>query len=216
MSLFVESCLQRSFAYLHLVCHARQVLSLEIPSFWKLFSQIVTATAACILLAVHLLIEPAIADPRLEARPEVYDGDSLIFSEMETRLEHIDAPELDQPCWRYGRRWRAGLDSAAFLSGLVTSGRLECTSKGWDRYHRPLVECLVNGEEIGRIMVKEGMAFAFCADPPECKRYSGRYLPEEAEAREARRGIWQGHCEKPWLYRRKAGYGAKSRPGKAK
>jgi len=157
-----------------------------------------------------LVAATAVADPRIEGvRPEVYDGDSLIFSEMETRIEHIDAPELDQSCWRYGQRWRAGLDAAAFLSGLVASGRLECSSKGWDRYHRPLVECSINGEEIGRIMVREGWAFAFCVDPPACTRYSGRYRAEEAEAREVKRGMWQGWCQKPWIYRRQAAYGAK-------
>ncbi len=50
-------------------------------------------------------------------------------------------------------------------------------------------------------MVREGLAWAFV-------KYSQSYVQQEAEARLARVGIWQGDAEPAWVYREKRWAGA--------
>lgn len=44
-------------------------------------------------------------------------------------------------------------------------------------------------------MVRSGMALAY-------RYYSDRYVPDEAEARAGRLGIWAGEFMSPWEWRR--------------
>ena len=65
---------------------------------------------------------------------------------------------------------------------------------GYDAYERALAVCNIPGAEINGEMVRRGWALAF-------RRYSERYLPEEAEAKRAGAGLWSGSFEAPWDWR---------------
>lgn len=121
------------------------------------------------------------------------DGDSLRLDGVEIRLMGIDAPEFDQPCFREGRPWRCGPAARAHLARALAQGEANCVSNQRDRYGRALARCSVNGVEINAAMVREGMAFA----------YGDAYRREQAEARDARRGLWAGPpAESPQEWRR--------------
>lgn len=151
-------------------------------------------SVAAALAAVVLI---AAAPPPLEGTGQAKDGDGLILQGHEIRLAGIDAPEWNQACERAGTaKWMAGREATAALASLLAAAPVTCHDTGERSYRRIVAVCYRNGEDLGLVMVRLGWAF----DAP---KYShGRYAAAESEARAAGRGIWQGHCEKPWDWRR--------------
>ncbi len=125
----------------------------------------------------------------------VVDGDTLRIGERRIRLHGIDAPERAQSCADAGgRRWRCGEEARAALERLLGGARPACAERDRDRYGRSVAVCSVGGRDLNRAMVAAGWAVAYT-------RYSRDYAGEEAAARRARRGVWQGAFERPDAYR---------------
>ena len=77
----------------------------------------------------------------------------------------------------------------------MTEGRpITCKGDEHDRYGRLLGVCSVGGVEINRTLVREGLAWAFV-------KYSRTYVPEEQEARRAKRGVFATENTPPWDFR---------------
>lgn len=153
-------------------------------------------TAPLILAAIFVLAAtPALAD--LSGQGQVVDGDGLHVEGREIRLAGIDAPERDQACTRPGQdKWMAGREASAVMASLLAAAPVACHDTGERSYKRIVAVCYRDGEDIGLTMVRLGWAF----DNP---KYShGRYAAAEAQARQAGRGVWQGACEKPWIWRK--------------
>ena len=133
---------------------------------------------------------------RARGRARVIDGDSLYVNGVKVRLHGIDAPEYRQTC-RDGKGWRraCGKMAAAHLRRLVRGAIVHCRRVSTDRYHRMVAVCKVNGEDIGRRMVRDGWAVAYV-------RYSRAYVADERAARAARRGIWRWRFVPPHVWRR--------------
>lgn len=128
---------------------------------------------------------------RVEGEGRALDGDSLRVDGVEIRLAGIDAPELGQTCQRDGQDWRCGEAARAALQRMLREGRAACAGSEQDRYGRLLAVCTVKGTEINAALVRAGMAVAF-----------GKYGREEAEARDARKGVWAGPFQAPAAWRR--------------
>lgn len=125
----------------------------------------------------------------------VIDGDTLEIDHQRIRLEGIDAPETAQTCGRrWFGRWACGTGAAKTLARLVAGHPITCRSKGGDKYGRMLGVCYVGETDINAEMVRTGFAWAFV-------KYSDTYVAEEAKAREAKAGIWQGEAEPAWIFR---------------
>ncbi len=132
----------------------------------------------------------------VRGRARVIDGDSLRVNGMEIRLHGIDAPELRQTCRdERGHRYACGRRAKAYLRRLVASRDVSCRRVATDRYGRMVALCMVDGEDIGRRMVRDGWAVAFV-------RYSRHYVGDERMARRARRGLWRGRFIPPATWRR--------------
>jgi endonuclease YncB( thermonuclease family) len=124
----------------------------------------------------------------------VHDGDTLTVlvgkQQVKVRLADIDAPELRQP---YGGRSKESLAALCFQEAakLVQTAR--------DRYGRAVgrVECA--GMDASVHQVATGMAWVF-------PRYAPKDSPLyrlEAEAKLARRGLWEDSgAVPPWEWRR--------------
>lgn len=158
---------------------------------------------------VLLVITPQALAQTLFGTVRVIDGDSLMMGSTEIRLESIDAPEWDQVCHRGEplRRYRCGLQAKDALIGLIAGRPVDCegvvqpNGTVRDTYGRFLGLCRnAAGVVINGWMVLRGHALAF-------RRYSLEYVPQEDEARDARRGMWAGPSMAPWDWRlaRKAG-----------
>jgi endonuclease YncB( thermonuclease family) len=135
--------------------------------------------------------EPA----RVVGIASVVDGDTLDLGAIRIRLHGIDAPEAGQSCRRAsGRSWQCGTAATNRLAELAEGESVECLALDRDAYGRVIGECWHGEINLNATLVEEGLAWAFI-------RFSDDYAGIEAEARAARRGIWDGESETPWDYR---------------
>jgi micrococcal nuclease len=123
----------------------------------------------------------------------VHDGDTVWCLDDDkvrhkVRLFGIDAPEIGQPF---------GTKSRDRLAELIKGREVEVEGHGHDRYGRPLARLEIDGQDVDRQMVLDGMAWHF-------KRYSNdaTLAAAEVEARAARRGLWADRQPMPpWEWR---------------
>lgn len=147
------------------------------------------------------------ADPRAQvaAVPQpgtverVVDGDTLRVvldsgGLATLRLLAIDAPESGQ---------EGGAEARDFVAARVCGAAVSWRSHGQDRYGRTVASVEVGGEDLGVLLVREGLAW-------RVKRYlegapadlRAAYEAAWNEARAARRGLWAGDPQPPWEWRR--------------
>jgi endonuclease YncB( thermonuclease family) len=135
----------------------------------------------------------------------VVDGDTIEIGTTRIRLEGIDAPEAGQTCKRkWIGTWSCGSAAISALAKLVTGQVVACDSRGLDKYGRTLGVCFVGTQDINAEMVRQGYAWAFV-------KYSDSYVKEEAAAKAAGIGIWQGEAVPPWDYRAQRWAGAEQK-----
>ncbi len=146
-----------------------------------------------ILMAALLL---AMAGPALPAEIVVTDGDTFRLDRTIYRLDGIDAPEVDQTCLNQrGEVWPCGVAARDRLSAHIGTRAVHCEDKGPDPVykHRQLGICSIEGEAttLNEWLVREGWAIRF---EPSAK---ARFAAEEADARQNRRGLWEGCFAEP-------------------
>ena len=123
----------------------------------------------------------------------VLDGDTLDVlvdkKPVRVRLANIDAPETKQA---FGTRSRQTLRAATFQKNVTV------LSSSVDRYGRAIGTVLVDGQDINKSMVAQGMALVYR------KYLSDRgYLAIEASAKAARLGLWADpEPIPPWEWRK--------------
>jgi micrococcal nuclease len=155
-----------------------------------------TVGVASLLIALAALAaEPPKPPVLLSAKvTKVNDGDSIEVM-LETgagrvRLSAIDTPEYDQP---------HGAESSAALKSLLPAGsaiELEVVTQDQFRRIVAVVWLQTAGERVNvnEKMLREGHAWAY-------RRYmrDARFCDVEAEARDAKRGLW-AHPVGDWIY----------------
>lgn len=119
------------------------------------------------------------------------DGDSLNIDGERLRLFGLDAPELEQNCFKGRASWPCGQRSKRHLANLIKGQVLVCESRGRGRYDRPLVICSTDELNINVTMVESGWAVDY-----------GGYYSEEIRARKSKNGVWQGTFETPEQWRK--------------
>jgi endonuclease YncB( thermonuclease family) len=166
------------------------------------------------LLAIALVLLGgfyAVSRPRVERAPPqrqpplvgqawIVDGDSIRMAGRSIRLDGIDAPEWDQTCLDAGgRSWRCGGAATRALRERTRGQTVSCRPRALDHYGRTLAVCaLADGSDLNAWLVRQGFAIA--------SGFAGTYAAEQAEAKAARRGIWDGTFISPADWRRqKAG-----------
>ena len=156
----------------------------------RFFDLLLTAILFALICLVIVRLEQ-FSMRKQDGVPTVADGDTLVFNGSKVRLEGIDAPEFSQTCRNGAGDYPCGRQSRGFLVKLVSGKPVSC--EGWqnDKYGRLLVQCRAGTTEINREMVLQGHAVAY-----------GDFEGEEAQARLAKRGIWQGDFQRPSIYRK--------------
>ena len=150
------------------------------------------------VLLLLLATSPALAG-EIQGRASVIDGDTLEIHGRRLRINGIDAPESRQSCGRAdGTAYRCGQAAALALADRIGEAVVSCQTHSADRYHRSLATCYVDGEDLGRWMVRNGHALAY-------RKYSAIYVPDGDEAMRARLGLWQGRFLPPWQWRARRG-----------
>src|SRR5262249_59842712 len=80
------------------------------------------------------------------------------------------------------------------LKALTAGRSVICDDRGRDRYGRTIARCAVAGADLGAIMVREGMAWAFV-------RYSSDYVEQEQRAKADGLGVHAHACVPAWEWR---------------
>ena len=172
-------------------------------SFKRLVARQLAGLAVAGLLVFPLITfvgdhTKATSSPVLTGPVRVMDGDSIVLGETRIRLEGIDAPETTQTCGlRTSGQWRCGEGALRQLIKLINNRPVLCTDLGLDKYRRTLGRCFAGNTNLNAEMVRTGYAWAFV-------RYSQTYVVQEAEAKAAHAGIWQGEAQPAWEYRARA------------
>lgn len=141
-----------------------------------------------VLGAVALL---ALASGASAQTASISDGDTLKLRGTTYRLWGIDAPEAKQTC---PDGWAAGRMATTRLQELISGRTVICQEKSRDRYGRTVAVCRAGGEDIGAILVREGLAWAFV-------RYNADYVDQEARAKADRLGVHAHGCAPAWEWR---------------
>lgn len=133
--------------------------------------------------ALAVLVGGMAAAAELEGTVRVVDGDTLRLGGETVRLHGIDAPETDQRCGGDAApTWQCGVWVTREVQARYDGSRATCTVLDRDRYGRAVARCVVDGRDIGRTLVHDGLAFAY-------RRYSMDYDLEEKGAAIAERGL---------------------------
>ena len=152
---------------------------------------IVTLLGAVAVVA--LTIAPSHAD--LYGEAEVFDGNTLMIGGQKVRLYGVDAPELEQTCEWPDEEIECGKNSKSRMLDLVSGiGGIACKPRGRDNTGQWIAICYADGSDIGRTMVKAGWAMAD-------RQQSLNYIRTKHRAKNAKRGMWKGEFEPPWVWR---------------
>lgn len=121
----------------------------------------------------------------------ITDGDTIKQGGATYRLWGIDAPEAKQDC---PDGWPAGRMAKTRLLELTAGRPVVCEVRDHDRYGRNIAICRASGEDLGALMVQQGMAWAFT-------RYSRDYVAHETRAKAASLGVHAHNCLPAWEWR---------------
>lgn len=125
----------------------------------------------------------------------VIDGDTFEVGDVTVRLLGIDAPEARQTCPREsGEEWFCGAWVSQEVRARYQDKFAECQTIEKDRYGRSVATCDVAGKDVGRVLVQEGLAFAY-------RKYSMAYDLDEKAAVVNGRGLHAFEVMPPADYR---------------
>jgi endonuclease YncB( thermonuclease family) len=138
--------------------------------------------------------------PGWAASAIVKDANNIQVGDVTYRLDGIDAPELDQTCIDdQADPWTCGVETREQLTKLISGKPVHCDDLGLDKIFkkRHIGLCTVEGEatSLNQELVRQGFALDF---EPSAK---GRFLQDEAGARDARLGLWKGCFVAPQEFR---------------
>jgi endonuclease YncB( thermonuclease family) len=143
---------------------------------------------------------PLFASPAWAAGVTVRDGGTIQLGDVIYHLDGIDAPELDQVCINeQADPFSCGIEARDHLVKLIAGRPIRCDDLGPDKaFHRRHIGlCIVEGEtdSLNVQLVAQGFAMDF---EPSAK---GRFLQDEASARDGRKGLWTGCFVAPQDFR---------------
>ena len=136
---------------------------------------------------------------------KVTDGDTIKIDTFKIRLDGIDAPEKKQKCKRpyltifmftFYEDYSCGQKSTEALIKKINDQKITCKIFDVDYFKRLIGECYKRKTNLNAWLVSNGHAVAF-------RKYSKKYVSQELQAKENKKGMWQGKFEYPWDYRKK-------------
>ncbi|MGH1415920.1 MAG: thermonuclease family protein [Pelagimonas sp.] len=147
------------------------------------------------LVLICGVISANIASGEISGPLRVKDADTIDVAGTSVRLHAIDAPEVKQRCGGPGQPvWACGVWSKAQAQALFEGQVASCEQLDTDRYGRVVARCWVNGQDMARVLVRDGLAFAF-------RKYGWDYDLEEKAAAIAGRGLHSTGIVEPAQYR---------------
>lgn len=152
------------------------------------------------LLAFLLVLQPiSAAENQISGKVvKVSDGDTVTLlvndtENIKVRLSEIDAPETNQP-------W--GSKSKQALTLLIATKTVTVSSTGKDRYGRTLGTIYLHHENINKLMVQKGNAWAYAKYVKDQE-----YFRLQEQAKKQKVGLWslsKDQITPPWEWRNKS------------
>ena len=136
--------------------------------------------------------------PDISGSGRAVSGDTIRIGGQLVQLAGVEAPEISQVCRdKRNRAWRCGQRARSVLRRIVGGGKITCTDVTGAEGGRFQATCSTAKGDIAEQLVKKGYAFA------EGSIFK-TYADVEAEAHQAKRGIWQGEAQRPADFRAKS------------
>ena len=141
----------------------------------------------------------------ISGNAQIIDGDTIKINSKKIRLHGIDAPELKQMCkkpyltiifFTFTKDYPCGKISTQKLQKKINNKVITCKILDIDRYKRLIGECYKRNLNLNSWLVSNGYAVAY-------RKYSKKYISNEINAKNEKKGLWQGKFEMPWDFRRK-------------
>ena len=141
----------------------------------------------------------------ISGNAKIIDGDTIKINSKKIRLHGIDAPEFKQMCkktyltivfFTFTKDYPCGKISTQKLQKKINNKVITCKILDIDRYKRLIGECYKRNLNLNSWLVSNGHAVAY-------RKYSKKYISNEINAKNEKKGVWQGKFEMPWDYRRK-------------
>lgn len=122
------------------------------------------------------------------------DGDTIDMTGMRIRLAFIDAPEAQQACDTAGATWACGTAATEELASILADQHVSCAVIDTDVYGRQVAQCQTRVFDLGREMVRRGMAITLDNAPYE-------YGEAAQVAQRLNYGLWASTFELPANWR---------------
>lgn len=152
-----------------------------------------TATAVALVMLAH----GSASASEISGIPRIVSGESVVIGKTRVRLAALAAPSPEQLCLdAAGARWSCGLSARDELAGHVDKKPWSCQALRTDSYGRTVAKCSVDGEDIGKWLVRSGWAVAVT-------RFGHDYAADETAARANKAGLWAGAFIAPPEWRRR-------------
>ena len=145
-----------------------------------------------VLIATFILL---IGQNVLSNIVHVIDGDTIKIGNEKIRFSGIDAPELNQYCFKNEKKILCGVLAKKALLKKIGNKIPKCVIEGKDIYKRILAECFVNEKSLSKFLVRNGYAFAY-------RKYSKKFIQDEEFARKNKLGLWSMKFDYPWKFRK--------------
>ena len=127
----------------------------------------------------------------IEGKARALTGDVMVVGGEKVLLRGIEAPDVRQTCSdERGRSWRCGRSALNALRKITGYETVVCSVAEIDGEGRKVADCMIGDTNIAASLVKDGAVFAGTG-------YFRAYGSEEAEAKAAKRGLWQGTAHRP-------------------
>ena len=143
-------------------------------------------------------------------RAEVIDGDTLDIGTTRIRLFGIDAPEQNQQCLSsQSMEWACGAWVTQQVHQIVEGKTLRCDPRETDRYGRVVPTSTMDGRDLARELVIDGLAYAY-------RRYSMEYDLDEKAAAVRGTGLHAHRVQSPADYRQALARGVATRTNRCR
>lgn len=160
-------------------------------------SSMLQRTAAATAVVLAGLSTGSAGAAEISGIPHIVSGESVVIGKTHIRLAAVAAPSPEQLCLdAAGARWTCGLSARDELTSHVDKKPWSCQTLRADSYGRTVAKCTVDGEDIGKWLVRSGWAVAVT-------RVAHDYAADEAAAKTEKAGLWAGAFIAPPEWRRR-------------
>ena len=123
------------------------------------------------------------------------DGSNFTLDkQFNIKMFGLEVPDVKQVCkYANGKYYTCGNEATNHLKSLISGKRITCIHIGWNEYNNLLYTCYnYNNADLSQTMVAHGQAVS---------DQSQTYIEAEKQAKEQKKGLWQGYFLRPSEWR---------------